>query len=99
MENRERAGASYKTKETNFVERKTWKFKAAVRKLEMLSASMREVLARPWVGACVPLAFKFVNQCNRILIQSICHQLLYFMTFLNNFNRARVYIYSLFVGF
>ena len=28
-----------KTKETNFVGRKTWKFKASVRKREMLAAS------------------------------------------------------------
>ena len=40
VDNRERARASLlKTKETNFVGRKTWKFKAAVRKLEMLAAS------------------------------------------------------------
>ena len=40
VDNRERARASLlKTKETNFVGRKTWKFKAAVRKWEMLAAS------------------------------------------------------------
>ena len=75
MDNRERARASYKTKETNFVGRKTWKFKAAVRKLEMLSASMREVLARPWVGVCVPLALSLyiVNaiEFNSIYLSSI----------------------------
>ena len=40
VDNRERARASYwKKEETNFVGRKTWELKAAVRKLEMLAAS------------------------------------------------------------
>ena len=41
VDNKERATASccYKTKETNFVGRKTRKFKAVVRKWEMLAAS------------------------------------------------------------
>ena len=47
VNNRERARASdWKKKETNFVGRKTWKFKAAVRQWEMLAASKVKMSGR-----------------------------------------------------
>ena len=62
--------------------------------LRDMAVRMREVLARPWVGACVPLALSLnyfqgnFRLCNRIRFNLFF--LLYFMTFLKN-STARAY--------
>ena len=56
--------------------------------LHEIAVRMRQVLARPWV-VCPLFKFAlFSMQSN--YVQSIFHQLKYFMIFLNKFNSARV---------
>ena len=63
--------------------------------LRDIAVPMREVLA--WVGVCVPLALPLHYIQGNFRLSaiesgsiSIFHQLLYFMTFLNKFNSARL---------
>ena len=54
--------------------------------LSDMTVRMHEVMASLWVGVCVPLALSL----HYYKVQSIFHQLLYFMTFLHKFNSARI---------
>ena len=60
--------------------------------LRDMAVRMREVLARPWVGVCVPLALSLnyfqgnFRLCNRIKFNLFF--LLYFMTFLKKIQQS-----------